>query len=205
MAARARFDKVFAIDPVPERMGEFDPDDVASCHSQLYPCDTTEMAKKYGAIPLEQKDGSYTQALRSHAEHGPDVVLEVVGNPSAHALAIDLVRIGGIVSSCGVHSAALTIPGDVAYNKNLKFSFGRCHVRAMFPYALELLQKIGKETPELLDEFVQKTVRIDEAPEVRSTILHRLSASCSYYLPPSQYYRLFNERKIGKVVFAFDP
>jgi threonine dehydrogenase-like Zn-dependent dehydrogenase len=125
-----------------------------------------EMARKYGAIPLTQTDGSYTVSLLEQTPYGPDVVLEVVGNPSAHALAIDLVRIGGVVASCGVHSAALTINGDTAYNKNLKFCFGRCHVRAMFPYALGLLQKIGKETPELLDDFVQKVVSIDEGPEV---------------------------------------
>jgi len=125
------------------------------------------MARKYGAIPLESENGSYEVSLRSLTDgHGPDVVLEVVGNPAAHTLAIELVRIGGIVSSCGVHSAALTIGGDVAYNKNLKFCFGRCHVRAMFPEALSLLQKIGTETPELLDEFVQKKVSIEEAPEV---------------------------------------
>jgi hypothetical protein len=124
------------------------------------------MAKKYGAIPLTQTDGLYETSLREQTEHGPDVVLEVVGNPSAHALAIDLVRIGGVVASCGVHSAALTINGNTAYNKNLKLCFGRCHVRAMFPDALGLLQKIGKETPELLDDFVQKAVSIDEAPEV---------------------------------------
>ena len=126
------------------------------------------MAKKYGAIPLTQdSEGSYAQSLKDQTPlGGPDVVLEIVGNPSAHALAISLVRIGGVVASCGVHSAALSIPGDVAYNKNLRFCFGRCHVRAMFPYALGLLQKIGKETPELLDDFVQKSVSIDEAPEV---------------------------------------
>jgi threonine dehydrogenase-like Zn-dependent dehydrogenase len=163
------------------------------------------MARKYGAIPLTQTDGSYTASLLEQTPYGPDVVLEVVGNPSAHALAIDLVRIGGVVASCGVHSAALTINGDTAYNKNLKFCFGRCHVRAMFPYALGLLQKIGKETPELLDDFVQKVVSIDEGPEVslrgcRDSI--RVGRGWSS-IDLCQYYRLFNERKIGKVVFEF--
>ena len=139
----------------------------------------SEMAKKYGAIPLTQdSDGSYAQSLKDQTPlGGPDVVLEIVGNPSAHALAISLVRIGGVVASCGVHLAALSIPGDVAYNKNLRFCFGRCHVRAMFPYALGLLQKIGKETPELLDDFVQKSVSIDEAPEV-SRFCFSLNPDC---------------------------
>lgn len=75
----------------------------------------------------------------------------------------------GAVSSCGVHSKALDIIGDDAYNKNLRMAFGRCHVRAMFPYALELLHKISRETPKLLDDFVQKRVSIDEAPEVSCT------------------------------------
>lgn len=104
--------------------------------------------------------------LKKYTFTGPDAVLEVVGNPQAHALAIDLVRNNGVVASCGVHSADLTINGDVAYNKNLKLSFGRCHVRAIFPYALDLLKRIGKESPRLLDEFVQKRVSIDDAPEV---------------------------------------
>lgn len=38
----------------------------------------------------------------------------------------------------------------------------------MFPYALELLERIGRERGGLLDEFVQKRVGIDEAPEVSS-------------------------------------
>jgi threonine dehydrogenase-like Zn-dependent dehydrogenase len=166
MAAKDKFKKVFAIDPVAERLGTSGSSLAGDARLETDAASPIEMAEKYGAIPLRGDTDAYISTLKDQTDQGPDVVLEVVGNSAAHSLAIQLVRIGGIVASCGVHSSALTVNGDTAYNKNLKFGFGRCHVRGVFPQALNLLKKIGKETPELLDEFVQKKVGIDEAPEV---------------------------------------
>lgn len=51
----------------------------------------------------------------------------------------------------------------------------------MFPESLRLLEKISKRQPELIDEFVQKTVKGLEEAE--------------------KWYKEFEGRKVGKVVF----
>lgn len=54
----------------------------------------------------------------------------------------------------------IDIPGKFLYNKNVSLTFGRCPVRAIFPFALELLLKrqdifatIGDDTG-LIDRIV---------------------------------------------------
>lgn len=126
----------------------------------------TEMAERYGAIALDPDADPASKMAALTDNRGPDCVLEVVGHPSALDAAIRLVRIGGVVSSCGVHNEELHLPGPVAYGKGLRMQFGRCHARAMFPEALEVLKKISKESPQLVDEFVQKKIKLEEAPEV---------------------------------------
>lgn len=124
------------------------------------------MAERYGAIALDPEADPASKMSSLTDGRGPDCVLEVVGHPSALEAATKLVRIGGVVSSCGVHNEELVLPGPLAYGKGLRMQFGRCHARAMFPEALKLLEKISKATPHLVDEFVQKKVRLEEAPEV---------------------------------------
>ncbi len=126
-----------------------------------------DIAKKYGAHPIDPSAGDPAETLRSlTSSRGPDAVLEVVGNPAALNLALQLVRTCGVVSSCGVHNHQLQIEGDVAYGKGFRLQFGRCHARAMFAESLELLKKISRETPDLIDGFVQKKVKLEEAVEV---------------------------------------
>lgn len=72
--------------------------------------------------------------------------------------------------------------------------------RALFAESLELLRKVSKASPALFDNFVQKRVTLKDAPEVR------LSCSCApssreLIFEGSQYYKLFDERKVGKTVF----
>ncbi|KAJ9104177.1 hypothetical protein QFC20_004614 [Naganishia adeliensis] len=163
MAAKEKFETVYAIDPVPERRA---------------------MAERYGAKALDPSASDFKTTLKSACgNRGPDVVLEVVGHPGALYSALELVRVAGVVSSCGVHIAPLTMVGDDLYAKGVKMVFGRCHVRGVFEESMGLLKRVTEKTPELIDEFVQKTIRIDEAEE---------------------YYKLFNEQKIGKVVFGFE-
>lgn len=159
MAAKEKFAKVYAIDPVAERRA---------------------VAEKYGAIPLDPNSDPAAVLHAATSNRGPDAVLEVVGNNAALNLAISLVRVSGVISSCGVHNHEITIPGNVAYGKGFRMQFGRCHARAMFAESLEILKKVSKETPELIDGFVQKKVKLEDAPE---------------------YYRLFNQQKVGKVIF----
>ena len=65
------------------------------------------------------------------------------------------------MSAPGVHQVdPVDIPGKSLYNKNVSLIFGRCPVRAIFPFALQLLLKrqdifagIGEETS-LIDRIV---------------------------------------------------
>ncbi|KAJ6620728.1 alcohol dehydrogenase [Mycena sp. CBHHK59/15] len=114
---------------------------------------------------------------------GCTAVLEIVGNPSAISLAYDLVRPFGAIVSVGVHGEPqMPFTGRQLYNKNVSFDFGRCPARAMFPMAFDLLVKrqdvfggVGG-----LGSLVDKIVGPNEAPE---------------------YYKAFDQSKVGKVVF----
>jgi len=111
--------KLFAIDPVPERLA---------------------LAKKFGAVPLNPSSVNVKQAiLDSTHGRGVDAVMEVVGSEETLKLAIELLRPGGIISSVGVHTAKhfSFSPGE-AYDKNLIYKSGRCPARF---YAEKLLQR----------------------------------------------------------------
>lgn len=125
------------------------------------------MAERYGAEALDPSAPDFKPTLKTACgDRGPDVVLEVVGHPGALYSALELVRVAGVVSSCGVHIAPLTMVGNDLYAKGVKMVFGRCHVRGVFEESMGLLKRVTEKTPELIDEFVQKTIRIDEAEEV---------------------------------------
>eukprot|EP01004_Peranema_trichophorum_P003518 NODE_2501_length_1565_cov_47.631068_g2154_i0.p1 GENE.NODE_2501_length_1565_cov_47.631068_g2154_i0~~NODE_2501_length_1565_cov_47.631068_g2154_i0.p1 ORF type:complete len:302 (-),score=68.53 NODE_2501_length_1565_cov_47.631068_g2154_i0:56-961(-) len=71
---------------------------------------------------------------------GVDAVIEAVGNTKAHQLALQLVRPGGVISVCGVHTSndfGFT-PADL-YNKNITYRVGRCNARL---YMEELIPSI---------------------------------------------------------------
>ena len=48
---------------------------------------------------------------------GVDACLEVVGHASALMTALELIRPYGAISSCGVHTHDLAIPGSMLYAK----------------------------------------------------------------------------------------
>jgi threonine dehydrogenase-like Zn-dependent dehydrogenase len=103
-------EKLFAIDPVPERLA---------------------MAKKLGAVPLNPSATNVKQEIfDSTGGRGVDAVMEVVGSEESLKLAIELLRPGGIISSAGVHTAKhfSFSPGE-AYDKNLIYKSGRCPAR----------------------------------------------------------------------------
>ncbi len=155
-AACSFFKTVYAIDSVPERLAE---------------------AKKHGAIPLHLTNDDCVQVLKDATEgRGADVALEVVGAEDALKLAVKIVRNFGVVSSCGIHTHAVTLEGLDLYNKNLRFQFGRCPVRAVF-----------------------------DRPSSFSPNTTTCSAASSSTRDPSrtrpEYYKLFNDRKVLKTVF----
>ncbi|KAF8587038.1 alcohol dehydrogenase [Ramaria rubella] len=97
---------------------------------------------------------------------GCNAALEIVGHNDALHLAYDLIRPFGVISSVGVHqNEPVGILGKTLYNKNVSLIFGRCPVRAIFPFALQLLLKrqdifagIGEET-----SLIDRLVGMDEA------------------------------------------
>lgn len=102
-----------------------------------------ELAKRFGAIPVEASGGDPIARLKDATEgRGADGVLEVVGSPEATRLAVDLVRPGGVVSAVGVHTEARFAFSPVeAYDKNLTYRAGRCPARhymeRLMPLVLE--------------------------------------------------------------------
>ena len=127
---------------------------------------STEQARSHGATPLNLNADPHAAILAATSGRGADAVLEIVGNPSALLLAIDLARIGGVVVSCGVHTQDVAMPCAKLYHKNLRFSFGRCPVRSVFAESLALLKQVSEESPDLLKRFIQKKVQLKDAPEV---------------------------------------
>ncbi|CAE6496839.1 unnamed protein product [Rhizoctonia solani] len=115
---------------------------------------------------------------------GCDAVLEIVGNNSALQLAYELVRPFGVISSVGVHThPQFPLNGDALYSKNVSLAFGRCPVRSIFPYCIELLMSrqdifsVGG-----VAGLIDKIAPFDESSVKES-------------------YQLFNEGKCGKVLF----
>jgi len=159
-AAAQKFSKVFAIDSIPERLAQ---------------------AKTHGAIPVELSKDPISVIKAQTDGRGPDAVLEIVGAPDALLLAIDLVRVGGVIASCGLHTHEIPVDGLKLYNKNIRLQFGRCPARHLFPESLEVLRKVSKESPNVWDAFIQKRVKLSDAAE---------------------YYELFDKRKVGKTVFV---
>lgn len=83
-------------------------------------------AEQYGAIPLAEDELKETLYKETDGR-GPDVILEVVGQPAALNLALDLVRPYGIISSCGVHTKDVTLNGRLLYGKNIRLrNLGFC-------------------------------------------------------------------------------
>ena len=160
LAAGAR--EVVAVDRVPTRL---------------------EAARRFGATAVDFSSEDPVEAVRAVTEgRGADGAIEAVGTPEATRAAADLLRPGGAIGAVGFHvepHLALS-PGEI-YDRNLRYSGGRCPARAYMPRALELARR-------------------DEAL-VASLISHRLPLSDGV-----EAYRSFADRLPGwnKVVLIPD-
>jgi len=75
-----------------------------------------EAATRHGAIALpliELKE----EVARVTKGLGVDACLEVVGHGSALLTALELIRPYGVISSCGIHTHDIVIPGPLCYAK----------------------------------------------------------------------------------------
>lgn len=133
-------EKLYAIDFVPERLA---------------------LAKRFGAIPLNPGDAK-EEILNITNGRGADAVMEVVGSDKSLALAIDLLRPGGTISSVGVHTAPhfSFSPGD-AYDKNLTYRSGRCPAR----YYSEKLLREGVPQRYAIEDIITHQFALNEGPK----------------------------------------
>lgn len=113
--------RLYAIDNVTERLG---------------------LAERFGATPLNYRDVDPVEVLRGATSgRGADAVMEAVGQPSAGALAYDMVRPGGTIAIVGVHTTpSFAFTPEQAYNKNLTIRIGRCPARSLMPTLLPILR-----------------------------------------------------------------
>lgn len=90
-------------------------------------------------------------------------------------LCVDIVRPFGSISSVGVQTETVALEGPVLYGKNVTIAWGRCPVRGIFEEALETLGNVQDKVLFLCD----CSMKLEEAEEA---------------------YRLFNDRKVHKVL-----
>jgi threonine dehydrogenase-like Zn-dependent dehydrogenase len=134
-------ERVFAIDDVPERL---------------------RLATRYGAEAIDRSAAAPRDVVLDATEgRGAGSVLEAVGSPAATRLAFELVRPGGTIAACGVHteSAFAFTPGE-AYDKNLTYRAGRCPARQYFDRALALARAHERD----LLALVSHTLPLEDGP-----------------------------------------
>lgn len=132
-------------------------------------------AERLGAKPLLLTEDPASVIKAATEGRGADIALEVVGTLDAMRLCVDIVRPFGCVSSVGVQTETVALEGPVLYGKNLTIAWGRCPVRGIFEEALEALINLQGSVAFLCE----KTMDLEEAVVA---------------------YRLFNDRKVHKVV-----
>ncbi|KAJ2208357.1 hypothetical protein IW145_000805 [Coemansia sp. RSA 521] len=112
---------------------------------------------------------------------GVDAVLEVVGAYEALKLSFEIVRMGGVVSSVGVHAhdKGFPVSPGQCYDKNVTFKSGRCPARSLMSEVSQLV----------------KTTDV-----VRHIISHRVPLAAA-----AEMYEQFEAQKDGILKVVFDP
>ncbi len=154
-------ERVLAIDTLPERLS---------------------LAARLGAEPLDSSACDAVAIVREATDgRGADCVLEAVGSPSASRLAVDLVRPGGTISACGVHTERQFAfsPGE-AYDKNLTYRAGRCPARRFLARALELVRSRRYD----LGAIVSHRLPLSEGPRAYELFDRKLEGCTKVLLIP---------------------
>lgn len=108
---------------------------------------------------------------------GVDKVLELVGSPSALDLAVELVRPGGTISSCGCHTET-GLKVVKLYDKNLTLKSGRCPARHYMDRLLPLVRS--------------------NKYDLTAIITHRLPLC-------AESYDIFDKKRDGCIKVVMDP
>jgi len=140
-----------------------------------------EQARKLGAIPVDASTQDPRTAIFEATDgQGAHAVIEAVGLTDTVQLAIDLARVGGVVSVVGVLlQPDFPFPMGTAFMKDLSFRIGLVNVPHFVPILLPLVRS-GRIDPTVL-------------------ISHRLSLS-----EGKRAYEMFDKKQDGclKVVLA---
>lgn len=135
-------------------------------------------AKRLGATSINLTQNPKAAIEAATGGRGADIVLEVVGTPEAMELSIGLVRPFGSISSVGVQTSPVTFDGPTLYAKNVTIAWGRCPVRGVFEDALACLRHVQ----DMVAFLCECEMSIEDAVEA---------------------YKLFNDRKVHKVLLTF--
>lgn len=140
-------ERILAFDTIPERLA---------------------LAARFGAEPVSATDDAapLEAVLQATEGRGADCVLEAVGSPQATRAAVDLVRPGGTLAACGVHTESTFAFSPVeAYDKNLTYRAGRCPVRRYVERTLALVRSGRYE----LSAIVSHRLPLAEGPAAYET------------------------------------
>lgn len=137
-------------------------------------------AERLGAKPLLLTEDPGAAIKAATDGRGADVVLKVVGTLNAMRLCVDIVRPFGSISSVGLQAETVALEGPVLYGKNVTIARGRCAVRGIFEEALQTLGKVQDKVSFLCE----CSMKLEEAAEA---------------------YRLFNDRKVRRVLLRPQP
>ena len=131
-------EKLYAVDPVPDRRKE---------------------AEALGAIPLTPENAAAVIANATD-QRGADSVMELVGNPAAQQLAYQVMRPGGTMSVVGCHCTPNFAFSPIdAFDKNLTYRTGRCPARH---YMDKLTDRVANGKFKI-DSFVTHHFSVDES------------------------------------------
>ena len=131
-------EKLYAVDPVPDRRKE---------------------AEALGAIPLTPENAAAVIANATD-QRGADSVMELVGNPAAQQLAYQVMRPGGTMSVVGCHCTPNFAFSPIdAFDKNLTYRTGRCPARH---YMDKLTDRVASGEFEI-DSFVTHFFSMDDS------------------------------------------
>jgi threonine dehydrogenase-like Zn-dependent dehydrogenase len=121
-----------------------------------------DLARRLGATPIDASVQDPRSAIYEVTDgRGADAVIEAVGLAETVQLAIDLVRIGGVVSVVGVLvQPDFPFPMGTAFMKDLTFRIGLVNVPRFVPMLLPLVQS-GRIDPTVL---ISHRLSLDEGP-----------------------------------------
>ena len=131
-------EKLYAVDPVPDRRKE---------------------AEALGAIPLTPENAASVIANATD-QRGADSVMELVGNPAAQQLAYQVMRPGGTMSVVGCHCTPNFAFSPIdAFDKNFTYRTGRCPARH---YMDKLTDRVASGEFKI-DSFVTHHFSVDQS------------------------------------------